>query len=112
MDYNLKLTDINLRDPFILPDNGKYYLYGTKGSAIFGESDCFPVYVSEDLENWSEPKIVFKKHLGFWGTKNFWVPKCINITKNIICLHRLKAILPAGARRYWFQIDRTANSFH
>lgn len=75
MNYNLKLTDINLRDPFILPDNGKYYLYGTKGSAIFGESDCFPVYVSEDLENWSEPKIVFKKHLGFWGTKNFWAPE-------------------------------------
>lgn len=49
MNYNLKLTDINLRDPFILPDDGKYYLYGTKGSAIFGESDCFPVYVSEDL---------------------------------------------------------------
>lgn len=75
MNYSLKLSDINLRDPFILPDNGKYYLYGSGVSRVFGKSDCFSVYLSEDLENWSEPKIVFEKHSGFWGTKQFWAPE-------------------------------------
>ena len=75
MNYSLKLSDISLRDPFILPDNGKYYLYGSGVSRVFGKSDCFSVYLSEDLENWSEPKTVFEKHSGFWGTKQFWAPE-------------------------------------
>lgn len=75
MNYSLKTADINLRDPFILPDNGKYYLYGSGVSRVFGKSDCFSVYLSEDLENWSEPKTVFEKHSGFWGTKQFWAPE-------------------------------------
>lgn len=75
MNYSLKTADINLRDPFILPDNGKYYLYGSGVSRVFGESDSFSVYLSEDLENWSEPKTVFEKHSGFWGTKQFWAPE-------------------------------------
>lgn len=29
MNYSLKSADINIRDPFILPDNGKYYMFAT-----------------------------------------------------------------------------------
>ena len=47
------LNEINLRDPFILADNGRYYLYGTRGSVKFGEAYGFDVYVSDNLENWS-----------------------------------------------------------
>ena len=28
----MKFCDINIRDPFILPYNGKYYMYGTRGN--------------------------------------------------------------------------------
>ena len=27
----MRLSEINVRDPFILTENGKYYLYGTRG---------------------------------------------------------------------------------
>ena len=69
------LNEINLRDPFILADNGKYYLYGTGGSKNFGENFGFSVFVSEDLVHWSEPKTVFEKTPDFWGTKNYWAPE-------------------------------------
>ena len=50
----MKLTDIHIRDPFVLLHEDKYYLYGTRGATCWGEADGFDVYVSEDLENWSE----------------------------------------------------------
>ena len=32
----MTFQDINIRDPFILPVDGKYYKYGTRGSTNFG----------------------------------------------------------------------------
>ncbi len=75
----MKISDINIRDPFILVENGRYYMYGSRGTSCWGNeprSDCgFDVYVSDDLENWSEPKCIFKRIDGFWGTHNFWAPE-------------------------------------
>lgn len=48
----MKLCDIHLRDPFILPDNGVYYLYGTRGATCWGAADGFDVYTSTDLKQW------------------------------------------------------------
>ena len=31
----------------------------------------FDVYISRDLENWSEPVSVFEKFDGFWATHQF-----------------------------------------
>lgn len=67
----MNLKDINLRDPYILPFDDKYYMYGSRGF----ESTGFDVYVSTDLENWSEPKSVFEYFDGFWATKQFWAPE-------------------------------------
>lgn len=51
----MRLRDINIRDPFVLRENGKYYMYGTRG-ANFGQlTGGFDVYVSTDLKNWSDP---------------------------------------------------------
>lgn len=77
----MKLNEINIRDPFILPYESKYYLYGTRVKITeayptrWGEQHGFDVYVSEDLENWSEPKAVFEKNEGFWGEEEFWAPE-------------------------------------
>lgn len=76
----MKLNDINIRDPFILVYGGKYYMYGSRVSARvegcpWGKQDGFDVYISEDLENWSNPKSVFEKNENFWGTRDFWAPE-------------------------------------
>jgi beta-xylosidase len=71
----MKFNDINLRDPFILPVDGKYYMYGTRGSTTFGYATGFDVFVSEDLETWSEGHSVFEASPAFWADRNFWAPE-------------------------------------
>lgn len=72
----IKRTEINIRDPFVMPYKGKYYLYGTRGSECWGsEAFGLDVYISEDLENWTEPKEIFTRPDGFWATKNYWAPE-------------------------------------
>lgn len=72
----MKRNEINIRDPFILPYNGKYYLYGSRGSEVWG--DCatgLDVYVSTDLEEWTEPKEVFTRTPDFWADRHYWAPE-------------------------------------
>lgn len=68
-------NEINIRDPFILPFMEKYYMYGTRGATCWGECDGFDVYISEDLENWSDAIEVFHKPEGFWADRNYWAPE-------------------------------------
>ena len=71
----MKLSDIHIRDPFVLLHEDKYYLYGTRGATCWGAADGFDVFVSDDLENWSEPHEVFHNDGSFWATKNYWAPE-------------------------------------
>lgn len=71
----MKLSDINIRDPFVLVCDDKYYLYGTRGPTCWGAADGFDVYVSEDMENWSEPIICFRNDGSFWADRNYWAPE-------------------------------------
>lgn len=71
MEALMKTADINLRDPFVMPHNGKYYLYGSR----VGVQTGFDVYVSEDLENWRKSGSVFEYKAGFFGTCCFWAPE-------------------------------------
>lgn len=71
----MKFNDIHIRDPFILPEDGKYYLYGSRGPEAWDKCTGLDVYVSDDLENWSEPTEVFTPPAGFWADMNFWAPE-------------------------------------
>lgn len=75
----MTFNDINIRDPFIVPFEGKYYMYGTRGAGCWANEKApgmgFDVYISEDLETWSDPVCVFEASDGFWGTHNFWAPE-------------------------------------
>ncbi len=71
----MKFCDINIRDPFVLKENGKYYLYGTRGETAWTRAEGLDVYVSDDLENWSEPYACFTVPEGFWANKEVWAPE-------------------------------------
>lgn len=71
----MKRTDINIRDPFVLVHDGRYYLYGTRGASCWGPATGFDVYVSDDLENWSEPIPCFENDGSFWADRNYWAPE-------------------------------------
>ena len=66
------LNDINIRDPFILADDGHYYMYGTRGASTWGCGTGFDVYVSDNLESWSGPHECFARPADFWADRNFW----------------------------------------
>ena len=71
----MKTDAIHIRDPFVLNVEGRYYLYGTRGAECWGGGLGLDVYVSDDLENWSEPHEVFRRPEGFWADRNFWAPE-------------------------------------
>lgn len=72
----MKCSEILLRDPFVLPYRGTYYLYGTRSETAFaGEAFGFDVYQSADLIEWSKPKEIFTRPEGFWATMNYWAPE-------------------------------------
>lgn len=66
----MKTDDLRIRDPFVFAENGIYYLYGSECTP--GHQDLFRVYTSTDLENWSDGKVIFKSHDGFWADGEFW----------------------------------------
>ena len=73
----MKREEINIRDPFVLVEDGKYYMYGTRGHECWGDVKAtgLDVYVSTDLENWSDPNICFTPPENFWSDRNFWAPE-------------------------------------
>ena len=72
---SMKQQDIHLRDPFVLVHDGKYYLYGSRGKTAWGPATGFDVFVSEDLENWSDPIACFEDDGSFWAKKHYWAPE-------------------------------------
>ena len=72
------LADIQIRDPFILPDpaEGCYRLYGTTGFG--GARDAphgFSVRKSRDLKNWGEAQPVLSRIIGPQEADFYWAPE-------------------------------------
>lgn len=73
----MKLEDIQMRDPFILPipEQQTYYMYGSTDKNIWKDGKGFDVYMSRDLIDWEGPITVFQKPEHFFSEMNFWAPE-------------------------------------
>jgi len=71
----MKTNEINIRDPFVLTWEGRYYLYGTRGATCWGPASGFDVYEGTDLENWEGPAAIFENDGSFWADRNYWAPE-------------------------------------
>lgn len=72
----MKTSEIQIRDPFVLPITPYYYLYGTTDANCWkAPGEGFNCFRSTDLENWEGPFPAFRPPQGFWGTMNFWAPE-------------------------------------
>lgn len=72
----MKKEKINIRDPFILTENGKYYLYGTRAKNFGQHVNGFDVYYSAELDGeWTGPIEVFNS--GRYGLNKGvnWAPE-------------------------------------
>ncbi|MEH7494757.1 glycoside hydrolase family 43 protein [Neobacillus niacini] len=72
----MKTDEINIRVPYILKHEEKYYLYGTRSATTWGLADGFDCYVSADLEIWEGPIEIFHNNGDFWADRNYWAPEC------------------------------------
>ena len=68
-------SEINIRDPFVLVENGKYYMYGTRAKSFGCKTGGFDVYIGTDLENWSEPVEVFDSEKHGYNSQVNWAPE-------------------------------------
>ena len=62
----LKREDIRIRDPFIVFEDGVYYMYATTGATTYS------YYHSRDLENFEEGGVAFEIPEDFWAYKDVW----------------------------------------
>lgn len=69
------LSDIHVRDPFILPvaEQSLYYMYSAAHQE--GRPVGFDARTSTDLLEWSAPVAVFRAPQGFWADRDFWAPE-------------------------------------
>lgn len=73
----MKTEEIVIRDPYILPYRGNYYLYGTRSESCWGQMDGFDCYVSRDREEWEGPVEIFHRPAGFFADRCYWAPECV-----------------------------------
>ena len=70
-EYPLELSDMHIRDPFILADatDSTYYMHANSGK------NSFACYASKDLRHWKLCGESFIPEPSFWGERDFWAPK-------------------------------------
>lgn len=71
----MKKEEINIRDPFVLFEDGKYYLYGTRAKDFGCLVGGVDVYVSDDMVDWSEPIECFNSIKYELNRKVNWAPE-------------------------------------
>ena len=71
----MKNQEINIRDPFVLTENGVCYLYGTRARNFGIGVGGIDVYTSTDLENWSEPTECFNSVQYGMNRQVNWAPE-------------------------------------
>lgn len=78
-ELTTSLTEIRIRDPFILTDQteGLYYMYAQMENRLDSDKHIkgVEVYTSRDLENWSGPEPVFVVPDTFWARNMVWAPE-------------------------------------
>ncbi|MCL2832581.1 MAG: glycoside hydrolase family 43 protein [Treponema sp.] len=71
------LSDIQIRDPFVLTENSSYYLFGSTDKDIWRSKGIgFDMYVSKgSLTEFDGPFPCFRPPQDFWSETNFWAPE-------------------------------------
>lgn len=84
VEYTIKTSDLNIRDPFITVDReeGCYYLITSTRKQGRG---ALIAYKSLDLEMWGEVGYVYQARTDYIGNSHFWAPDFYQYKENYYC---------------------------
>lgn len=68
----MKTEELRVRDPYILAENGVYYLYRANVAHVGTE---IVVQRSRDLAEWDEPTTVYRLDTSTWKSEQLWAPE-------------------------------------
>ncbi len=71
----MKKEQINIRDPFVVYENGTYYLYGTRAKDLGCKVGGIDVYISGDMIDWSDPIECFNSEKYGLNREVNWAPE-------------------------------------
>lgn len=77
-EYTVRTSEIHMRDPWIMPYEGTYYLIGTTGDTWGVEGGGFAVFTSTDLRTWvSHGQALEIDDPPTWAAYQFWAPEMV-----------------------------------
>lgn len=77
LTYTNPIIDKYLADPFIIIEDGYYYLFATGGAE---DGRYIPIHRSKDLKNWEFVRgAVSRGDTADWNYKHFWAPEVYKI---------------------------------
>ncbi|MCB0686858.1 MAG: glycoside hydrolase family 43 protein [Saprospiraceae bacterium] len=72
LNYTNPVSDsVFAADPYVLFQNGIYYLYATNAG------DGFKYWTSKNLVDWEDQGYAFQKTDSSWGQRSFWAPEVL-----------------------------------
>jgi len=93
----VRLDEIQIRDPFVLPHDGFYYLYGSTDPDIWrGPGIGFDVHVGTGLDDFGPAIPAFRPPADFWSHTNFWAPEVYSVCGSFFMFATFK---PDAGRR-------------
>ena len=76
----MNISEIRIRDPYILKHKDTYYLFGSTDKNTWGgKASGFDYYISKDLSEFRGPFTAFRRNPDFWANENFWAPEVYEI---------------------------------
>lgn len=71
-------SEIHMRDPWILPHEGAYYLTGSTGDFWGKQTGGFRCYSSKDLVDWTDHGFILQRQEPpTWAAYQFWAPEMV-----------------------------------
>ena len=94
----MHISDIQMQDPFIVLEDGKYYLFGSTDKDIWKSTGIgFDVYTSDgSLDEFQGPFPAFRPPDDFWSHTNFWAPE---VHRYCGCWYMFATFKPDQGRR-------------
>lgn len=110
----MKSAEINIRDPFVFPYEGKYYMTGTRGATVWAKhATGFDGYVSDDLEHWEGPYPLFERNADFAEDKLYWAPEIHRYGDSFYIFATLARSDGSGTKGTWaFRADTPLGPYH